>query len=256
MRRAKALLRRSRRVTRRLWWAVGGAGYRLLHRWRLRFESPEQTFSRYARENTWRDGESLSGPGSTLRYTENLRARLPDLVRRRGVETFFDAPCGDFHWMKEVPFPESMHYIGADIVDSLVRDNQRQYGSARRRFAKMDITRDALPAGVDLWFCRDALFHLSDRDIRRALQRFLESDARFLMTSVHTACTKNTDILTGDFRLLNLLRPPWNLPEPEEWVRDCVPGFPERSMGLWPRAALEAQLRDDHALADAPKQPA
>ena len=37
-------------------------------------------FNYYYNNNFWGDSESVSGPGSTMAYTENLRAELPKLV--------------------------------------------------------------------------------------------------------------------------------------------------------------------------------
>ena len=55
--------------------------------------------------NRWSGEESRSGPGSTLIYTYNLRRQLIEFLAQFPVKTIFDAPCGDFHWMREVAFP-------------------------------------------------------------------------------------------------------------------------------------------------------
>src|SRR5437762_14003755 len=54
----------------------------------------EEIFSRIYRDDIWRDGESLSGWGSTLEQTEILRSELPGLLSRLGVKSLLDAPCG------------------------------------------------------------------------------------------------------------------------------------------------------------------
>jgi hypothetical protein len=197
----------------------------------------KSTFTRYALDNHWGNDQSLSGAGSTLEATANLRAALPDLITSLGVRTIFDAPCGDFHWFRHVPLPAGVTYIGADVVDELVESNRRAYGSDIYSFRSIDITSDPLPR-ADLWHCRDVLFHLSDRDIFRALQRFAESEIEYLLTTSLPEATRNQDILTGDFRSLNLRLAPFNFPEPELWIDDSCPGLPVRRMGLWRRAAV------------------
>ncbi len=45
---------------------------RLLLKRALSIETRRDRFRRYALMNKWQDGETLSGPGSTVNYTENL----------------------------------------------------------------------------------------------------------------------------------------------------------------------------------------
>ncbi len=40
----------------------------------------------------WPGGDSISGPGSTLARTRNLRAALPGLLRQVGARLLLDAP--------------------------------------------------------------------------------------------------------------------------------------------------------------------
>lgn len=56
-------------------------------------ESNKERFSRYAKNNKWRDNESLSGPGSTLFYAEMIRRELPVFLKEYSITSIFDAPC-------------------------------------------------------------------------------------------------------------------------------------------------------------------
>ena len=76
-------------------------------------------FQRIFEENTWGNTESVSGEGSNLDRTAVLRAKLPALLARHGVQSMLDAPCGDFYWMKEVPLGD-IDYTGADIVPEII----------------------------------------------------------------------------------------------------------------------------------------
>lgn len=65
---------------------------------------------------------------------------------------------------------------------------------------------------VDLWLCRDVLFHLSYQDILGALEQFAESDIPYLLTNTHKndgAKFVNGDILTGHFSLIDLFQAPF-----------------------------------------------
>ena len=41
--------------------------------------------------------------GLTLMYTKNLREQLPNILPQFEIRIMLDAPCGDFHWMSQVP---------------------------------------------------------------------------------------------------------------------------------------------------------
>lgn len=132
-------------------------------------------------------------------------------------------------------------YLGADVVPELVEENRRRHGAAGKRFELLDATRDPLPQ-VDLVFCRDLLIHLSNADAAKLLANVARSGSRWLLTTHFTGHRANLDILSGDFRPLNLCRPPFLLPPPVEVIAEesRLSGgiFPDRAMGLWEVASL------------------
>ncbi len=113
----------------------------------------EEAFRVIYKSNFWRSAESISGNGSTLASTAVFRAEFEPLLHARRVATLFDAPCGDFNWMKQVKFPDGMKYIGADIVGELIElaephiprrrrqdllgDGHHQRGSSQKRSMAM-----------------------------------------------------------------------------------------------------------------------
>lgn len=206
-----------------------------------RLKTPEELFTHYYRSNSWGSDESVSGQGSTLKYTEKLRAELPRIIERHGIRTILDAPCGDYNWMRSVPRENGVRYIGGDIVEDLVAANQRLFADRQTEFKKIDVTTDPLPA-ADLWMCRDCLFHFSNADIFRSLANFIRSDIRYLLTSTHPNSPANYDIFTGDFRLLNLEKPPFNFPKAELYVDDWIEGFPVRQLALWSREVVSDSM--------------
>jgi hypothetical protein len=207
-------------------------------------------FEDIASRNKWRNKESRSGDGSTLFYTRHLRARLEHFVRAFDIRTFFDAPCGDFNWMREVAFPPRLTYIGGDIAGSLIKQNRRSYSNPRRRFLDFDIAADAFPA-ADVWFCRDCLFHLSDELIFRALRNFCDSKIELLMMTNHINKTgfENTDIKAGRFRLIDFFNEPFGLPRDVLFrVTDYIEPYPPREMCVWTRDQVTAALARKPAL--------
>jgi SAM-dependent methyltransferase len=187
--------------------------------------------------------ESLSGAASTLAETARLRAALPGLIASLRVESLLDIPCGDFHWMQEVPFSGS--YVGADIVPEMVERNRLLYGSERRRFAVLDATSDRLPQ-VDLVLCRDLFVHLGNRDVAAVLRNIAASGARWLLTNHFQEREENPDIESGDFRAINLCRAPFHLSAPEVVVLEesALDGglYRDRAMALWPVSTVARDL--------------
>ena len=234
--------------------SVPGAG--ALARWMLRSARtrrlrkqfggdapPEEIFTRYFEQNYWGSSESASGPGSTLEHTANIRRELPLLMKNLGVKTFLDAPCGDYHWFKLVERP-GVRYIGGDIVKSMVETNQQRYGNDHTSFVHLDITRDPLPE-ADIWLCRDALIHLSNRDLKRAISNFLGSNISYLLATSHTEIHLNSDIPTGGVRGVNLRLAPFNFPQPILAIDDWIPGSMVRQLGLWKRETLVQHFAGD-----------
>jgi Methyltransferase domain len=199
-------------------------------------------FSYMYESNLWGSQESVSGPGSTLEYTKNLRQELPALFRNLNIKSILDAPCGDYNWFRYVERDPSISYLGADIVPALIDKNRTLYSNQNTNFMVLDIRTDKLPS-VDLWLCRDVLFHLSNQDVVRAIQNFMDNDIPYLLTSSHPQCEQNTDIPTGSFRLLNLEKSPYNFCKPSMYIDDWVEGFPERRLCLWKKSDLENCLK-------------
>ncbi len=189
-------------------------------------------FSAIYRNRVWlndRRSGSLSGLGSEGASTAAIRRELPAELARLGAETLLDVGCGDFTWMNEVELP--CRYIGIDIVPDVVAAAEMVYGSATRSFLVLDATSTPLPA-ADIVLCREVLFHLSFADIWRLLANVRRSGARFLIATNDTGHRINADILSGDFRLLNLRRPPFRFPEPRFAIPDRGV-VPTRTLSVW-----------------------
>lgn len=200
-----------------------------------------RTFARIHASNHWGDSESLSGGGSTLTETEAVRRALPELFRRHGIRSLLDVPCGDFNWMQHVA-PAVDEYIGADIVPALVADVSARHAAPGRRFLVLDLVTDDLPR-ADAVLARDVLIHLSQRDVRAALTNIRRSGAQWLLTTTYPEHV-NRDIITGDWRPLNLQAAPYLLPPPIELIPEETQErqFSDRSLGLWSVASLPDHL--------------
>lgn len=216
------------------------AGYGLL-RGRIpqgpsdRLELRRKRFEKAYSSGRWTStGESLSGDGSSLSATEQLRQRLPGVLRDLGVRTLVDMPCGDWNWMAPLDSQLNLEkYIGADLLPSLVEQNRRRFGDVRHEFLVLDLCVDPLPDG-DVLLCRDALIHFSYADVWRALENIARSNIGYLATTTFAATPRNRDIATGvHWRRLNLMAPPFSFPPALVDVAEGYDG-PDKMLSIWP----------------------
>lgn len=206
---------------------------------RISFESRslQGKFSEIYEKNIFGGRASRSGEGSDLVQTEVIRSELPALVKKLGIRTFLDAPCGDWYWMQHTNLGVE-HYIGVDIVAALVERNQEKFGNASTSFRCLNLAQDELPA-ADLIFSRDCLVHLSFDDARRILANFKRTGAKYLLTTTFVERKKNSD-LTGKhsfWRPLNMQLPPFNFPPPLQLINEkCTEEhgqYLDKCLGLW-----------------------
>lgn len=207
--------------------------YRPYVRWKLATSSSarEEHFTGFWRDNVWGDSESRSGSGSGLQETAALRQRLPSLLAELDVHSLLDVPCGDFAWMRYVDLG-GVDYIGGDIVCALIDELNRDFSAPGRRFMRLDVISDPLPA-VDAVMIRDLFLHLPTARVQEALASVRRSSARYLLASNYTSVTMNVDVEMGQHRFLNLTLPPFSLPAPVESTADGIAERADKSMSVW-----------------------
>lgn len=201
----------------------------------------KEIFKEIYKTNYWKNSETVSGPGSTLQCASTLIPELTKLFSIYDIHSLIDVPCGDFNWMQKADL-QSIHYLGMDIVDEIILANTQKFESKNIKFKMADITTDPLPA-ADLVFCRDCLVHFSYHEIDKTLVNIKKSGTRYLMTTSFQVPVLNYDIHTGDWRPINLERPPFNFPPPLYLINDSSPEYLiknnlKKILGLWKIADL------------------
>lgn len=206
----------------------------------------EDRFTKIYQSNAWGSKWSRSGSGSTLHATSAIRKSLPLILEQYSIASMLDAPCGDFRWMSTIDFPLGFRYLGGDIVSPLISELKTNYTSSSIDFIHLDITSDDLPQ-VDLLLTRDCLFHFSTKDIYKFFANFAKSNIPYLLTTSHETGSNYIykDIITGDFRVLDLTKPPFNLPSQALWkVNEQAEGLlPDKSLFLFTKNQVVAALK-------------
>lgn len=191
-----------------------------------------------------KNNESVSGKGSTIKYTIVYREQLKHFFKIHPNENikFFDAPCGDLNWIKE--FFNSVDYFGGDISNDLVKKLKLKYPNIK--LTQFDIIKDKFPE-ADIWHCRHCLFHLSLNDIVKALSNFTKSNIPFALITNHFLPDSITyDIPTGSFRYLDLTNFPFYLPKPSLWLLDSNPQSSSCAMasGFWTKEEITIGIQN------------
>ena len=203
----------------------------------------EDIFRAIHDHHRWGDAQNVSGSGSTLEATANVRRYLARLFEQLDVKLMVDAACGDFQWMKELR-PILPDYIGGDIVDSLILRNNEMFGSDHIRFKKMDVVQDPLPP-ADLVLARDLFVHLREEEIVRAIRNIKASGVKWLLVTTFPDWNRpRTTMQTGQWMPTNLEIWHYGLGEPVHIFNEgMAPPWQHKSLGLWQLKLVNAQKK-------------
>lgn len=173
--------------------------------------------------------DSLSGVGSTESATLELSSQLAAFLREVGCRRLVDIGCGDFNWMRTVE--GDFDYLGIDVVHQVIEQNISRYASPRRRFLCADATSGPIETG-DVAICREVLFHLSFEDGLKLLRNVRAAGFQYVLFTTDKSMWFNSDIRSGDFRRINLLRSPYGLQAPSHELTDDKVSK-GRGLGVW-----------------------
>ena len=179
----------------------------------------EKIFTDIYNSNGWGDTESVSGSGSRIENTTNLRKELIYLIDKLNIKSILDVPCGDMNWMSKVDL-KNIRYYGFDIVKELIEQNKKKFKHKSYIFKCKDAISDTLPQ-VDLILCRDLIIHFPIKEIWNLLNNFIKSRSKYLLISKSiNQNTFNQNIEFGNWASRNLEKSPFNFPKPLYLVLD------------------------------------
>lgn len=188
------------------------------------------------RRDMWPGGapETVSGAGSTLRYTHKMRPALSQLFSDLAIRSLLDGGCGDFNWMRHLDLG-SISYLGLDIQDEIIAENNRRFQvPGKRQFQVSDVTRDILPP-AHLFLCRHVLLHLPFANIADLFENVMRSEFEFLLLSCYRNETNEDLDVPGKSRQINLAKYPFKFPPAlvEARIPDWIQGFPVHMLQLY-----------------------
>jgi 2-polyprenyl-3-methyl-5-hydroxy-6-metoxy-1,4-benzoquinol methylase len=213
-------------------------------------------FERVYEKNSWLSEESVSGHGSSLEQTKELRKELRKVIKDFNIKSMIDIPCGDANWMKEENFFD-IEYLGIDIVSEVIKSNQIKYSdNSQIKFKVGNFADDELRLEFDLVFTRDLFVHLSYSDILKCLNNFLKSTSNFLALTTFQRNELNLDLEypsnlsePKSWRPLNMLAHPFHFANPKSIIdekcseRDGERIFDDKAMAIFDRkSVVQAQI--------------
>ena len=167
--------------------------------------------------NKWKMhlGESKSGDGSALINTENYIENLLKIIEDFKIDVMVDCSCGDWNWMKEIK-EKLPKYIGIDIVEELIEENKKKYGSNNIEFVCNDMIsqlKGYKDKEIDLTICRHTLEHLPIEYSLEALRELRRVSKYSIITSGNGSNNNFVDFTMDGYRgrVVNLDYEPYSI---------------------------------------------
>lgn len=164
------------------------------------------------KDHDFYSGEGSHNPYIVNPYIDSVTAFLQSHENHLSV---CDLGCGDFNIGKQL-VPYTKTYMGIDIVEALIKRNQKLYQNDHISFACLDISKDELPQ-ADCIILRQVLQHLSNAEIQNILKKLTAYQYIILTEHLPTGnFIPNQDIISGQgIRLkhnsgVDIAQPPFN----------------------------------------------
>jgi SAM-dependent methyltransferase len=174
-------------------------------------KTAETAFTEIYDNGVWgrrKDGKGSSGEGSSIINAKVYIEFLRNFLKTHNIKSVVDAGCGDWTFSQEIDW-SGIHYIGYDVVKSIIEENCMKFSNENCKFIYGDITKINLPS-ADLLLCKDVLQHLPNKDI----MRFLKQCSNFkhcLITNDVDLHKMNNNIKRGEYRPIDLTQEPFNI---------------------------------------------
>jgi len=174
----------------------------------------EDVFTKIYDNFVWHmgSGESRSGIGSSLNYSNSFKNELINILEKYEIDSVLDCSCGDWNWMKNIS--ESFrNYTGLDCVASIIDTNNEKYSTEDIRFIHSDMLsylKKTPDKYFDLTIIRHTLEHLP---FSYSLPVLIETKrcSRYSIITSYSEAIENVDLdfPKNTYRPISLLKTPY-----------------------------------------------
>jgi len=175
------------------------------------------------------EGQPLWMRGNPVKTTSILREKLKEIFKQLDIKTFSDIGCGDFLWLSLIDW-STVNYIGYEIIQDLVDRNRKLF--PKFQFEKLNII-DTIPPKVDMIFMRSVLVHTNFPNCFKIFKNIKKSESKYLMVSTCVRRRVNYEPICLMLQHQNLMRPPFNFPEPMILTEEMVHTDSDNYIGVW-----------------------
>ncbi|PIE43134.1 MAG: glycosyl transferase [Gammaproteobacteria bacterium] len=162
-------------------------------------------FEQIYKTNEWGHG---SGEGSLPVHTKGYVNFINKFLKKYSIKSVVDLGCGDWQFSRFINWREAL-YVGYDLVEQVITFNKAHFSSDKIRFFHYSGDVNELPS-ADLLIAKDVLQHWSNETVAAFLPQLGKYRYSLLTNCVNPGgVTDNKDILDGEFRPLELRRPPF-----------------------------------------------
>ena len=162
-----------------------------------------------------KDYVSVSGHGSNINTEQHkqLTYNFTEIIKKYKINSILDMPCGDFLWIKDIIKKNNIDYLGIDIVDDLINNNNKKYQDQKTNFQTFDIVEFKSNKKFDLVLIRDLFIHIKNKDVLKILNNLKSINTKYIILNSYIN-VQNNDVIIGQHRKVNLSIEPFNLKEP------------------------------------------
>jgi hypothetical protein len=171
-----------------------------------KIKSEREAFENVYDKKLWGEGSGIgSNPDNATPYLQMLQFYFND----PDLNTYIDLGCGDWKLMELINIPSNKQYIGYDLVERIIEENQKKHASNNIHFVRINRLSDFKNVQGDILIVKDVLHHWPIQQINFFLTDILPNFKYALITNDFNLYATNHDIAFADYRPINLEKDPF-----------------------------------------------
>ncbi len=180
--------------------------------WRKATYSDKQVFTNIYEKDLWGGG---SGPGSKIYNAGPFLEYLQNFIDTQKISTIVDIGCGDWELMRTIRIPNHIKYLGLDIVDQIIAENEKKYAKDNVKFSAVDSVKDLSAYKGDLLVIKDVLMHWEKSQVFYAMKNIIPNfKYAIIVNSIlmpEAAYTKDLNAKFGETKIIDLQKAPFSM---------------------------------------------